>query len=65
MTNTRGETVKLSPGTWIGLITLVLILLGGIVSVYGRLVSLEVGVQSIVSDMQKAEVRIERLEARK
>lgn len=64
VTTTRGETVKLSIGTWIGLISLVLVLLGGIVSVYGRLVSLEVGVQAMSQTMGKVEARVERLEAK-
>lgn len=75
MTNTRGETVKLSPGTWIalvvGAVTVVVIIVGALLRFSERLVRVEVnsdltssGVQSLVLELKPLSERVGKVESR-
>lgn len=47
MTRTRHNEVRLTPGNWIALISLVLVIVGALIRLEGRLATIETKIQAI------------------
>ena len=58
----NGDKVTLTPGTWIAFVVASFMLLAGLLSIFERMVRLEVGVHALIVKSDAIDRRVERLE---